>query len=440
MGTVISLDVGGISVSWSKNSRGIDHGHLFQEGDVGRVKCETLDYDYYEENDPETIKYETALTKPLGQVIARLELLGFTLAAIRQEYEYVANACRDDRINQDYDILKRPYDFMSFQEFCDFVAAGDLNELDDKYIEYGSDDHDTKIMGRFTNEAIKDRIPYYEGPHDNAYSELTYFGGLIDILHPYSMMRLLALNPNNQEASVVWQYGPLVNNGWAELDEFTPAARRREKFLIATEGSSDVHILQHAINLIRPEIADFFTFIDISRRHPFSGSGNLVRFAEGLEKIDVHNQVLFLLDNDVEGNSAYQTIANSNIPLNMRAMVLPTLDAFRNFPTRGPQGAQNTDINGKAAAIECYLDLTFKGLPKPEVIWTGYKKKTEQYQGELLEKEKFTKAFLRQTKNTILSNGYDLSKLEKLLDKIFEECCTIAVSERNFEQNKNNLW
>lgn len=428
MGTEISLSVCGMDITWSKNSRGHDHGHLYQECDRKRVHCETIDYDYWnaQDDDEEVAAYEASLTKSLGLVMRRIELLGCTIDAAKEEYEHVSAACKYERENQDCEILKRPHDFMSFDEFCSFLSSVKLSELDDEYISYDSAEKDSKIMGRFTDDAIKDRIPCYEGRAENAYSEKTYFEGLINFMHPYVILRLLAINPLNHAVDVTWQYGPLVNNGWAKEEEFTTLARRRETFLIATEGSSDVHILQHAFNLLRPEVADFFKFIDVSRRHPFSGAGNLVRFAEGLEKIDVHNQVLFVLDNDVEGLIAFETITASNLPDNMQAMVLPSLPDFEAFPTKGPHGSHTANINGRAAAIECYLDLAQSNLPGAEVIWTSYKKNKQVYQGELLDKVLFTKAFLRQTKDTIAAGNYDVSKLEVLLDSIIAQCCEMA--------------
>lgn len=119
------------------------------------------------------------------------------------------------------------------------------------------------------------------------------------LLGPYAALRLLAENPANLDQNVVWNYGDLVDAGWADASEFMPCARREQTILIATEGSSDVHILKRAIEVLRPEVADFFRFIDVSERHPFSGTGSLVKFAEGLAKIDVQNQVIVLLDNDV---------------------------------------------------------------------------------------------------------------------------------------------
>jgi hypothetical protein len=43
------LDIGRLSIGWSKNSRGNNHGPLFQEGDRKPVRSEQIDYDYLAE-------------------------------------------------------------------------------------------------------------------------------------------------------------------------------------------------------------------------------------------------------------------------------------------------------------------------------------------------------------------------------------------------------
>ena len=114
-----------------------------------------------------------------------------------------------------------------------------------------------------------------------------------------------------------------------------------------------------------PDIEDFFRFIDVSERHPFSGTGSLVNFAEGLAKIDVQNQVVFLFDNDSEGWAAFEKVQGLTLPQNMSAMVLPDVEDFRAFPGIGPHGVLPSDINRRAAGIECYLDLRLEGrLPR----------------------------------------------------------------------------
>jgi HEPN/Toprim N-terminal domain 1 len=251
----------------------------------------------------------------------------------------------------------------------------------------------------------------------------------VDILHPYSVLRLLAEAKANEDAPVVWQYGPLVQAGWATEREFMPQARRTETFLIATEGSSDVHILKHALALLRPGIADFFRFIDVSENHPFSGTGNLVKFAEGLAKIDVQNQVVFMFDNDAEGLDAHQRLSGLTLPANMRGILLPELEAFRAFPAQGPEGLRNSDINRRAAAIECYLDLAVGGHPPAKVLWTNYKKGLGVYQGALEYKESYIKEFLKQTSDTLADGSYDVCKIEAVLDVLIAECTAIAVDQ-----------
>ena len=240
------------------------------------------------------------------------------------------------------------------------------------------------------------------------------------------MLRLLAENAVNRATDVVWQYGPLVEAGWASATEFFGDARRTETFLVATEGSSDAHILRHALALLRPGILDFFRFIDVSERHPFSGTGNLVKFAEGLAKIDVHNQTVFVFDNDAEGVEAFRRLGSLRLPPNMRAIVLPDREAFREFPARGPQGDHLADINGRGAAIECYLDHRLHDYPPPRVVWTIYKPDMDDYHGALEHKESYLKAFLALRQDAIADSGYDTSGINSVLDALIAECVSIA--------------
>ena len=308
----------------------------------------------------------------------------------------------------------------------EFVTKDAITDLDNSISLDVSDKGERRMKGRFADNAMVGRVPTTFAYDVDGYSERSYFGSLLGILHPYNVLRLLAEKERNLDADLEWRYGLLVCNGWAEEREFVPDARRAQTFLIATEGSSDTHIIQQAISLLRPEIADFFRFIDVSEGYPFTGAGNLVRFAQGLAKIDVHNQILFLLDNDAEGVSAYRRISKLALPANMRVATLPELARLRNFRTRGPDGTGTADINGRAAAIECYLDLTAERKSQAEVVWTAYKKDLGAYQGELVSKGMYTKTFLKRA-TTI--NGYDMSGLRAVLDMICAECCAIAETE-----------
>src|SRR5882672_7169005 len=104
-----------------------------------------------------------------------------------------------------------------------------------------------------------------------------------------SMLQIFGLNPANADAEVMWQFGPLVSAGWASRESFQTGARRTQTILVATEGASDARIISRAHELLRPDVTDFFRFIDVNERHHFWGTGNLVKFAEGLHRIDVHS-------------------------------------------------------------------------------------------------------------------------------------------------------
>ncbi|WP_082572238.1 HEPN/Toprim-associated domain-containing protein [Variovorax sp. Root434] len=418
MGTEIYLKVGGVTLDWSKNSRGAPHGILFQKKDRIRRRSDQVNYEYCEENEIDVEPSERALVRSLKEVIPRLNLLGFTREQAATEYDLWV---REETAYADGE-ASNP-NFLSFQEFIDFLGRHPIAALDNTYIQHGSESR-SQVSARFDADEAIHRIPPSESS-GYGYSETSYFESLVGRLHPYSLLSALALVPENLDQDVVWHYGPMVHSGWAVEEDFAPGASRRETFLIATEGSSDVHILKHAFALLMPEIEDFFSFIDVSERHPFSGTGSLVRFAEGLAKIDVHNNVLFIFDNDAEGWDALDQIRRFTLPANMRAMALPELDEFLSFPAFGPQGTMTADINKKAAAIECYLDLRTTHLTPARIIWTNFKKERNDYQGSLEFKETYMRTFMGQTKESLSSGAYDFTKIAKVLNCILAECALI---------------
>lgn len=433
MGTEITLEISGATIDWSKNDIGIHHGPLFQEKDRKRLHCDQINYAYYEEQGEEPVDAEMSFSRPLKAVLPRLEMLGVKLSVVRQAYD--ATAKEWSELNQIISDGVRSGEFtsqqiepMTFDEFIEFIRSHPMPELDTTANWGVHSDDDRKNRGRFDgNEAVA-RIPINSDRERMAYSEQSYFVAITSFLGPYATLRVLAECPANLELDVVWQYGPLVNSGWAHADAFSAGPNRRQTTLIATEGSSDVHILTHALRLLRSDVADFFRFIDVSDRHPFSGTGSLANFAEGLAKIDVHNQVVFVFDNDAEGVEAAGRVRRLKLPPNMGVLVLPDLLAFQQFPTQGPNGVNSSDINGRAAAIECYLDLRLANRPPAQALWTSFKKDPDIYQGSLKHKGTYMDDFLRQTSQSLRDGGYDTSKIEHVLDALIEECSRLAIA------------
>jgi hypothetical protein len=88
-----------------------------------------------------------------------------------------------------------------------------------------------------------------------------------------SVLWLLAQNEKNLEHDLILGFADHVDVGYSTTEEHVRAVRREHRFLIVTEGSSDGTILEKAFRPRRPEIADFFYFIDSRRRgFPFPGT------------------------------------------------------------------------------------------------------------------------------------------------------------------------
>lgn len=414
MGTEIHLTVGGVSIDWSKNHAGVDHRSLFQEGDRTKLPFEEADDDS-EEGDKKshvTRPEDDVLSRTLARILPRLDLMGWTLDAARAEYK----ALVDEQNEITEESVQDTSGVMTFEEFCTFAGRYRLDDLDDTYNE-GSDERDAIVKARFcADKAEMARLPM---SYDSLYwSEKSYFASKVVLLSAYSMLQVFGQSELNLDCEVVWEYGPLVDAGWASLSDFAAGASRQQTILVATEGTTDSRILKRAFSTLRPDIADFFQFVDVDEKHPFWGTGNLVKFAEGLVRIDIQNKVLFVLDNDAEGVDALKRLKDLHMPPNMRAILLPDNEAFCSFPAIGPEGIRNADINGRAAAIECYLDLRLPNYGPPVVRWSNYKKDVDAWQGALEYKETYMRHFLEQPPEALRNDGYDTAKLECVLEAI----------------------
>lgn len=401
---------------------GTDYGFLFQEADLFRRNTDSIDYGYYEEHPEEEGELDEAeelFARTLSSILPRLDILGFTLEAARAEYQAViAEAVEIDSYGK---LEEQKGEYLTFEDFCRLACRHPISDLKSGYVEWEAPERDTLSQGRFAAEIdIFERIPTTENS-SSYWSETSFLSARVCILSAESMLQIFALNAANAEVEVTWVFGPIVHAGWVQREAFQPCARQKQKILIATEGASDARIIRRSLDILRPEVADFFHFVDVDERHHFWGTGNLVKFAEGLLRIEVLNKVLFVFDNDAEGVDAFRKLEKLKLPANMRAMLLPNLEEFGEFATRGPEGVSVSDINGRAAAIECYLDLGLDQYPAPQVTWSNFKKDIDAWHGVLDFKESYSKHFYDQPDDLLRSGSYDVSKILKLLDALIQQ-------------------
>lgn len=405
MGSMINLAVGRLEIEWGKNNGFSDHSMLFQgEADVAEVPYyyagEELENGEYEV----IVEYKEGLSRPLASIVDRLDLLGHTLAHTRREYAYFADL-------NDFDAST-----YTFEDLQQALASIDVSALSADYGEGGED------FGKFFRRQLAPRLGLPESDWD--------FAGGMENLSSWTILRLLAANPTAKELPVTWAFNDLEDAGWASRETFVRALDQKHRFLVVTEGSSDASIIRHALKILRPQIADFFHYVDMQEGYPFSGTGNVLRFVQGLISISVMNNVIVLFDNDAEGAATYKRCSAMKLPTNMRILKLPDLPEFDAFPSAGPTGEAAANINGKGAAIECYLDLEAGA----KVQWGGYHSDAQAYQGALVDKQRYMRAFLDQKAKV---DGYDYSKIERVLDMLVAAASAMREAEQDQELAEN---
>jgi len=357
---MIQLSVGRLEIDWGKNNGFRDHSALFQAGDLSCVPYWYVDQKTpVDENDPVATarsymlkaEYQEGLSKPLIQVVERINLLGHTLRYARREFHCLS--------------LLNGFDeaAFSFEHLAEVLRAVDVEKVSLDYGEGGED------FGKFFRREMADRLGLGE-ISDFALSER------MENLSPYTILQLLAGNPSASHLPVNWQFADIESGGWARRDAFVKRPDQGDRFLIVTEGSSDASVIRHAIALLKPHLADFFDFVDMNEGYPFTGTGSLYNFVKGLISIAVMNNIVVIYDNDAEGVYSYNRTSKLNLPPNIRVLRLPDLPAFNDYETVGPSGSHRANINGRGDACvfmreaakltEIERDIEMDSTPDPD--------------------------------------------------------------------------
>jgi len=106
--------------------------------------------------------------------------------------------------------------------------------------------------------------------------------------------------------------------------------------------------------------------------------------------------MIAIFDNDTAGAAALETLADVELPPNIKVLALPRSEVAENYPTQGPQGVADLNVNGLACSIELYLGpalLKGDGGRHP-VRWTGWNAKLTRYQGAVERKDEIEATFL----------------------------------------------
>jgi len=223
----------------------------------------------------------------------------------------------------------------------------------------------------------------------------------------------------------------LLDNEFISEEPEPERFKWRTKTLIVTEGKSDSRLLRRAIDILFREYRDFFSFIDYETANARGGTAELVQFVKMLTGCGIKNRMVVLFDNDAAGQDALgQVQQNGNLPENVFALALPSLERFQLYPTLGPDGPARTDINGRACSLELYLGvnaLTDPVTGELPIRWGGFNERLGRYQGALSSREKgqvqerFERILDEVERNPEKRDQYDFAGIEAVFEAIVSE-------------------
>ena len=402
MGSYITLDLERFQIDWGKNFGFRNHSALFLATDWASAT-------YYYADDVQ--EANPAYVRKLRDMVRRLDLLGHTIDACRQRYE---SATRDVQ-------AEHPDVDLSFPTFCEALWSIDLSRSS---LDAEREEDTERLYSLHLSEWSELAIAVFRQPKFREMAEVLTAtivhndANVFDVISPYDVLRILAEDASKRDENVIWRVYDIIDGGYADEKDLHVGLAAEQRRLIVTEGSSDSSILEASLRQLFPDVAEFFDFVDMKEHYPFTGTGNLINFCKGLAKIRVLNKILFILDNDTVGRDAERRLRSLSLPENIRIMLLPELEELRYFRTMGPSGGAFEDVNGRACAIECFLDLSFGSGELPAVRWTSYSPVMNAYQGELVGKERFTKSFFENH----AAGAYNVTKLTRLWEHIFRVC------------------
>jgi hypothetical protein len=226
----------------------------------------------------------------------------------------------------------------------------------------------------------------------------------------------------------------LIAGGWFDSEDdvvahadylITADFSTTQRIIVLTEGSSDKRALEAVLLIRRPHLVDYFSFIDFDELRVPGGAASVINFVKAFVGAGVVNRVIAILDNDTAAKSAMRSLKGITLPSTVRIIHLPEMERLRRYPTLGPTGISETDINGLAASLELYFGEDVlsgeDGQPAP-VQWRGFDDAVKQYQGEVLTKaalqERFAQKLRREREGLPSSPASDWSGIDAVLDAV----------------------
>jgi hypothetical protein len=377
------------------------------------------------EEDTEETAFEYSTTVRIA--IQRLEIMGFTLHKAQEEFEA--------GVSSSIEFYQREQEWHRLFPSEGVDSLRDHTETRLRLYRSLTFDIWMRLMEQVIAKRLKQpspideiQFPYvklllWDEDFAFEYSDIRYF--LRAILELFEADELLILD-----------YTELVHAGYYSeqdalrdlaIEELSEGFATNQKVVILTEGSTDTLILRRTLDVLYPHLRDFYSFVDFSAANLAGGAGALANTVKTFVGSGIQNRAVALFDNDTAAKDALRALSSVELPDNVKVVQLPTLDLAEDYPTIGPQGRVNININGLACSIELYFGSDVLADPEHGFVpiqWKGYNQTLSQYQGEILDKSRLQERYLRIVSEAEASqetkNSHDWDPMAKVFETLFE--------------------
>ena len=380
---------------------------------------------HIEENGKVETVYE--YTNTVENIIHRLDVLGFSLRCVTEKFEIGKNneieRLKSYLDESEHSILSDVYaseqDLLEKSTFDDWLIA--FNEIFIRYLPQ-------QILTDKLSSEEKPLIRYILSPNDGF--DAYYRFPCTDIR---CFLRAF-LEACPKDALVTQDITDLVHGGYYGVDEpvcevsineLTEDYPVNEKIIILTEGSTDKFVLEKTLGLLHPQLCGYYSFMDFGLSNAPGSAGSLVNTIKAFVGSGINNRIVAIFDNDTAAHVAMRGLSKTSIPPNIKVINDPNIELAKSYPTLGPSGVSNLDVNGLACSIEIYFGidvLTIDGQLTP-IQWKGYDTTVKQYQGEILKKQELQEIFLDKCSKCLadrsLIKNTDWSGINLIFTEIF---------------------
>ncbi|SMG49188.1 hypothetical protein SAMN05661096_03578 [Marivirga sericea] len=323
----------------------------------------------------------------------RLELFGASYEKAKANFENVIESLKEDEI----------YDFLLSEEITYESYLENIKEIITSKLKTSSFDLNSY-------KSFKDYLQEYELVIEDQNIALS----LWSILH--------VVEP---EAKVEYNLTDIIESGWTV--DCPSKSVQTEKIIVLTEGKTDTEFLKAGLNKFFPQLEGYYHFMDFETSRYEANASRLVHSIKSFVGSGIKNRIIAIFDNDSAAKKEINNLKKVQLPDNIRVLQYPNIDLAKEYPTIGPTGIQNMDINGLAGSIEMYLgrDCLIEDEKFIPIQWTGYMETIDKYQGVVLQKEHIQKRFRKKVKEfhsveTVADNWKELISIIELMNNTWQ--------------------